>query len=357
MLQSFHEFEHRNVQKLQSFINNPTDSYILITSHKQGDPDSLGSAIICYNMLSELKPELNIEIVLSSINKLTKKIINSLRLSDVIKSTPSLPFDPKNTHIIITDTNSWKMIDTATWPITNRTDVWQDFATRIILDHHLDPISPDRSDIAIIEPQFSSATELILGLSSLLGVKHYPLHVLRTAMFGILVDTKRMTIADGITLQLCGQLLKLSGDSLDYYWNILNQPRKISQRIASLKAGQRSKIVRLSDEWVFAFSHVSSFEAEAARHLLILGADCAAVINQSNTESRISFRSQTQFYLQTQIHCGQDLAIPLAKQFENGSGSGHPTAAGCNLPPGEKNLFFDKIVSLLKQKMIEQSKL
>ena len=95
-----------------------------------------------------------------------------------------------------------------------------------------------------------------------------------------------------------------------------------------LKASQRLKLHTVGD-WIIATSHLSSFQASAARALLLLGADLAIVVGNDKRKLRVSMRSTERFHKETSIHLGRDIAIPLGEEFE-GAGSGHSTAAGVN---------------------------
>ncbi|MHA2362353.1 MAG: DHH family phosphoesterase [Candidatus Hodarchaeales archaeon] len=354
MLRPLRGFKSENViNDLRSLLNKIHNEYFLITSHKNVDPDGLGGALVVYELLANLKPNAVKEIIIPTQNKITQKIIEKLNLSELIQKKPSKHIDFDKTILIIIDTNNWELVETSSWLTTENSNILEKLRTIIIFDHHQEQEGRLNADIKIIEPNFSSSIEVALEISIQFGIKEWSLQTIRAAIFGILTDTKRMALADGITLKRLGELLTLTEDGMDFYWNILDQPKSLSLRIALLKACQRIQIERIQN-WIIVFSNISSFEAAAARHLNILGADISAVFCQNKIETRISFRSLTNFHKNTGINCGK-LAISLSKEF-NGSGSGHSTAAGCNLPAGiQIDLVREKIVHLLKSLLVPSS--
>jgi nanoRNase/pAp phosphatase (c-di-AMP/oligoRNAs hydrolase) len=125
---------------------------------------------------------------------------------------------------------------------------------------------------------------------------------------------------------------------------------KQSEKIARLRAGQRAEVEFVGD-WVLAFSHLGSFQSSGARALLSMGADVAVVVGEDKGMLRASFRSKNQFHRLTGIHLGEMVSI-FASRF-NGSGSGHPTAAGFNgkgsiedFVKYVKKLFIDELCRL-----------
>jgi nanoRNase/pAp phosphatase (c-di-AMP/oligoRNAs hydrolase) len=101
-----------------------------------------------------------------------------------------------------------------------------------------------------------------------------------------------------------------------------------SERVARMKACRRAKLIKL-ENWMIALSHVSAYQASAARGLIDLGAHMAAVAGQKNGKIEISMRCTRDFNQVTRIHLGRDIAKPLG-EFLQGMGGGHATAAGVN---------------------------
>jgi hypothetical protein len=81
-------------------------------------------------------------------------------------------------------------------------------------------------------------------------------------------------------------------------------------------------------DYIIAFSYVSSFEASASKAIVDLGADLSFVIVlEKNNRFRISARAAEPLFTNTSFHLGRFLAA-IGLIFE-GSGGGHDGAAGC----------------------------
>ena len=101
-----------------------------------------------------------------------------------------------------------------------------------------------------------------------------------------------------------------------------NLPIDTSERLAKLKACKRAKIIRVND-WIIALSHVSAFQAPAAKALIDLGAHVSAVAGQKNGKIEISLRCTRQFTEEAGVNLGKDIAAPLGS-FCRGSAEDTP---------------------------------
>jgi nanoRNase/pAp phosphatase (c-di-AMP/oligoRNAs hydrolase) len=102
--------------------------------------------------------------------------------------------------------------------------------------------------------------------------------------------------------------------------------------------------------WIIAFSHVSAFQASAARALVDLGAHAAAVAGQREDNVEVSFRCTREFIKETGTHLGKDIAKPLGDLLQNGMGGGHAGAAGAN-GVGDTETALKHCLSLFKDKL------
>ena len=121
-----------------------------------------------------------------------------------------------------------------------------------------------------------------------------------------------------------------------------------SERIARLKASRRVKLLKTGD-WIVAFSHVSAYQASAARALIMLGAHVAVVAGQRGDTLRISLRASNDFYEKTKVHLGRDIAKPLG-EYMRGMGGGHSVSAGAN-GKGDIEASLKRCVRLLREKL------
>jgi nanoRNase/pAp phosphatase (c-di-AMP/oligoRNAs hydrolase) len=115
-----------------------------------------------------------------------------------------------------------------------------------------------------------------------------------------------------------------------------------------MKACRRAKLLKIGD-WIIALSHVSAYQASAARALIDLGAHMAAVAGQRNDNIEISMRCTRDFNAGTGIHLGRDIAKPLGGLLQ-GMGGGHATAAGVN-GMGDVETGLKRCLRLLKTEL------
>jgi alanyl-tRNA synthetase len=124
----------------------------------------------------------------------------------------------------------------------------------------------------------------------------------------------------------------------------------VSERIAVLKGAQRIEFEKVGG-YLVATTVVGAFEAATARALLRIGADVAIVAAHKDKEVRISMRSKRYFYEETKLNLGVDIAHELGKIID-GSGSGHPNAAGVNGKNTKNiNTALTEAVKIIKQKV------
>jgi nanoRNase/pAp phosphatase (c-di-AMP/oligoRNAs hydrolase) len=83
--------------------------------------------------------------------------------------------------------------------------------------------------------------------------------------------------------------------------------------------------------------------------MIELGAHVAAVAGEKNGALEISLRSSLEFYKETNIHLGRDIAKP-AGEYLRGMGGGHATAAGVN-GEGDIEIGLKRCLWLLKEKL------
>jgi nanoRNase/pAp phosphatase (c-di-AMP/oligoRNAs hydrolase) len=76
------------------------------------------------------------------------------------------------------------------------------------------------------------------------------------------------------------------------------------------------------------------------------------VAGQRDGTLRVSLRATNEFYQQSKVHIGRDIAKPLG-EYLNGMGGGHSVSAGAN-GSGEVEASLKRCVSLLREKLSAQ---
>ena len=142
---------------------------------------------------------------------------------------------------------------------------------------------------------------------------------------GIAFDTRHFALANSPTFEIIAKLVQQGIDAQATLAQFA-LPIDPSERVAKLKACKRAKIVKVED-WIIALSHVSAYQAPAAKALVDLGAHMSAVAGKKNGKIEISLRCVRQFNEGAGVHLGKDIATPLG-EFLGGVGGGHAMAAG-----------------------------
>jgi nanoRNase/pAp phosphatase (c-di-AMP/oligoRNAs hydrolase) len=307
---------------------------VVVLGHHNADPDAVGAAQGVKELVEILKQDIFAEIVMpEDISSLSMKIINELELD--VKEVSSKDYDT----LIVVDSGGLNQL--GKWK--EKIEVYK--GVKILIDHHtLDDQFSNQFDLIIHDEDASSTCELVYRLYE----KFNTIPTIKTSkalLAGITYDTKYLSLGSSMTFKIISRLLENVGDISDIR-SMLQIESKASERIARLKIAQRSELHRIK-EWVVVFSEVGSFHASGARALISLGADLAIVIGLDHNEVRASFRSTQSFHTRTDIHLGR-FALEIGQDF-NGSGSGHPTAAGFN-----GNVSIEEFKEVLLRKITEK---
>lgn len=255
-----------------------------------------------------------------------------------VKTQPSVE---KAQAIVLLDTNTVQQLDDLADTVRNSK------APIIVVDHHVvHPETERLAKISITDETASSTCEIVYDFYRQTGIK--PGENEAKALFlGIAFDTRHFILANSSTLKSIAGLID-AGVNVQETLSLLSLPMDFSERVARLKACRRTKLFRVG-EWIIALSHVSAYEASAARAMIELGAHVAAVAGERDGNLEISLRSSIDFYKKTGVHLGKDVAKPLG-EYLHGMGGGHATAAGVN-GKGDIELGLKRCLWLLKEKL------
>jgi nanoRNase/pAp phosphatase (c-di-AMP/oligoRNAs hydrolase) len=327
-----------NLQRIKTAISGSHVRQSIILCHQNADPDAIGSAFALRNLLQQLQPKLQIEIAAPSVNKIAKQILQEMGNDFTLTQNPDLE---KADIIFIVDTNTWQQLQP--WK-SSITDMQKPI---VVIDHH--PVHPkikDQAYLLIVKDHYTSTCEIIFELLKQAQVT-IPFQTAQLLFLGIAFDTKHFKIAKSTTFKTISELVEW-GVQTEQVLQLLAIPMDLSERIARLKAAQRITVRKIT-KWLVVYSQVSAFQSSTARALLGLGAHLAIVYGEKREGYSISMRSTTDFYQQTSIHLGTDLAQPLGEVL-NGMGGGHSTAAGMN-GSGKLDEFIDKCSTLIKERI------
>jgi len=290
---------------------------VLLLCHHNSDPDAICSAYALQNLLKKVKPEITTEIGTGQgINRLAKNIVQNLPIKINLK-----PDVDKAQAIILLDTNTIQQLGDIVEKVAKTT------SPIIIVDHHaVHPETQRLCKLCITNEDASSTCDIIYNFYREQDIK--PDQNTAKALFlGMAFDTRHFVLANSATFKAISYLVD-SGVNAQECLSMLSISMDFSERVARIKGCRRAKLLKLGD-WIIALSHVSAYQASAARALTDLGAHMAAVAGQKGDSIEISLRCTREFSEKTGIHLGRDIAKPLGEHLK-GMGGGHAMAAGVN---------------------------
>ncbi len=303
-------------QEIVSLIDKLDAKLAVLLCHHNADPDAIGAAFAFKGLLKHLRPNLETEIAAASgTSKLSKAMMNALPIELVDN-----PRIEKADLIVLLDTNTLQQLDE--WSERIKPD-----KPLVVVDHHAShPETERRATLSVTDETSSSTCEIVYRLFKEAELE--PNSDEAKALFlGIAFDTRHFIIATSDTLKVVSDLVE-AGVIVQETLPILSLPMEHPERIARIKAANRMKLLTI-DDWLIALSHVSAYQASACRALIALGAHVAVVAGKKHNEIQVSFRASREFYAETGVHMGTDLAKPLG-DFLGGMGGGHAGSAGAN---------------------------
>jgi nanoRNase/pAp phosphatase (c-di-AMP/oligoRNAs hydrolase) len=310
---------------------------VVLLCHHNADPDAICSAYAFASLLKQLRPKVEVEIgAAQGISRLSRHLLNHLPIE--VKPQPNVE---KADVLVMLDTNTIQQLERIAEKVKNSK------APLIVIDHHAaHPETERTAKLCITKEDVSSTCEIVFSFFKEMSIKADE-NTAKALFLGIAFDTRHFVIANSSTLKTIAELID-SGVNAQETLALLSLPMDFSERVARLKACRRSKLFRIGD-WIIALSHVSAYQASAARAIIDLGAHVAVVAGQKNESLEVSLRCTREFQEKTGIHLGKDIAKPLG-EFLHGMGGGHSTAAGVN-GLGDIDAGLKRCLRLLKEKL------
>lgn len=313
---------------------------VLLLCHHNADPDAICSAYAFQSLLAKFRPKMTAQIGTSQgISRLSKHILKHIPITVNLQ-----PDVEKADAIVLLDTNTTKQLGKLTERVTNSR------APIIVIDHHAaHPQTEQIAKLCITNEASSSTCEMVYNFYKQLNLKP-GLNEAKALFLGITFDTRHFVLAGSSTFKTIAELSDI-GINPQEELSSLSLPMDFSERVARIKACRRAKLMKVGS-WIIALSHVSAYQASAARALIDLGAHVAAVAGQKNEKVEISMRCAHDFHQVTGIHLGRDIAKPLG-EYLHGMGGGHATAAGVN-GAGCVEKGLKRCLRLVKEKLSNQ---
>ena len=324
------------IQEIVDIIDKLDAKLAVLLCHHNADPDAIGAAFAFKGLLKRLRPNLETEIAAASgPSRLSKAMMNVLPIEVTDK-----PRIETADLIVLLDTNTIQQLDEWSKRITADHPL-------VVIDHHAShPETERRATLSVADETASSTCEIVYRLFKEAELE--PTADETKALFlGIAFDTRHFIIATSDTLKAVADLVA-AGVNAQETLPILSLPMEHPERIARLKAANRMNLLKVNN-WLIALSQVSAYQASACRSLVALGAHVAVVAGQKQNKIQVSFRASREFYEETGVHMGRDLAKPLG-DFLGGMGGGHSVSAGAN-GVGDLETCLEFCEKLLKKKL------
>lgn len=305
------------ISKITSLIDKLDAKLVVLLCHHNADPDAICAAFAFSQLLRRLRPKLSVEIAAAQgLSRLSKFLLKSLPIE--LTAQPRIE---KADFIVLLDTNTVQQLDE--W--SERVKAAN--SPLVVIDHHASHPETERlATLSVTDEKASSTCEIVYQFFREAEAK--PTEAEAKALFlGIAFDTRHFILASSSTLKTVADLID-AGVNAEETLPLLSLPTHPSERIARLKAGKRMKLMKM-DGWLVALSHVSAYQASAARALIGLGAHVAVVAGQRGDTVQVSLRACRDFYEKTGVHLGRDVAKPLG-EYLHGMGGGHSISAGAN---------------------------
>ncbi|MCJ7763146.1 DHH family phosphoesterase [Candidatus Bathyarchaeota archaeon] len=328
-------------RKLIKILEKQQASFVLLLCHRSADADAICSAYALQGLLKRFLPNVVTEIGCpQGVNKPSKQLLEHMPI--IVNLKPNIE---SADVIVLVDMNTIEQLDEVAEVIK------QSLSTKIVIDHHAPNFETMKiCKLCIIDEKAAANCEIVYKLFSQAKVKPN-LNEAKALFIGIAFDTRHFALANSSTLQIVAKLVAQGIDAQETL-ALFALPIDTSERLAKLKACKRAKILRING-WIIALSHVSAYQAPAAKALVDLGAHMSAVAGQKNGKIELSLRCTRQFTEQAGVHLGKDIAAPLGEYLQ-GVGVGHAMAAGVS-GTGEIEASLKQCLLLLKQKITKNA--
>ena len=194
----------------------------------------------------------------------------------------------------------------------------------IVIDHHKSLGRWDgRSSIFYCDDSRTSCCEIIKELLDSAG-KVIDKWTGLMLLGGMLTDSGHFQYARASMLPVFHDVMVGCGIEMDEAMTLTQAPVSMSERIAMLKAIERTRFDRVGS-MIVAISFGGSFEASSCRAIMAAGADVVFVGSQRDDEYRVSGRA-TQEAVRKGVHLGE--VMNCVGEDTSSEGGGHGGAAG-----------------------------
>ena len=274
----------------------------VILVHGNADMDAVGSAYA----LKRAFPDADI-FAPNGIDRICKVVIDKLDIS-VLESCDLKRYD----LAVVVDTSSPEQLEF-------EGEIPKD---AVVIDHHKPTGKWDGYDFYCDDTKVSCC-EIIKDILDETG-SEIDRDMALMLIGGMITDSGHFQFAKPELLGAFADLMRRCDIDMDEAYNLTMVPVSMSEKIAMLKAIERTKFDRVGN-LIVATSYGGSFEASSCKAIMAAGADVVFVGSQRDEEFRISARA-TQEAVRKGVHLG-DILKDIGTETTN-DGGGHGGAAG-----------------------------
>lgn len=178
------------------FFQSNAPKAVLITSHRNADPDALCSAFAIESLIHSLFPEVVTIVSLDGVSNVSQKIIQEYNLE--VESLRDSAID----GIIIVDANTAEQVGAVKEEVSWKNPV-------LIIDHHIfQQRTLKFAQFTIIDEEAIATTELIFEIFQALNVRP-SLETACLLFLGLLFDSRHLLLANNKTISIVHQLVEL----------------------------------------------------------------------------------------------------------------------------------------------------
>ena len=275
----------------------------VILVHGNADMDALGSAYA----LSRSFPDADI-FAPNGLDRVSRMVADKMGV-DVLESCDYSGYD----RVVVVDTSSPEQLEGAP-------EIPSD---AIIIDHHKPTGRWDFVGTFYCDDTRTSCCEIVKQIIDAAGVEMRR-DVGLMLLGGMLTDSGHFQYAKPAMLTEFSDIMVRCGIEMDEAMDLTQAPVSMSEKIAMMKAIERTRFDRVG-EMIVAISFGGSFEASSCRAIMAAGADVVFVGSQRDENFRLSARA-TQEAVRKGIHLGEIMSGIGRETMADGGG--HGGAAG-----------------------------
>lgn len=274
----------------------------VVLVHGNADMDALGSAYA----LSRAFPDADIYAP-NGLDRVARMVSEKMGVA-VLDGCDYSDYDT----VVVVDTSSPEQLEGAA-PVPG---------DAVVIDHHK-PTGKWDVETFYCDDTKTSCCEIIRELIAAAGI---PLTRDMGLMLlgGMLTDSGHFQYARADMLPVFGEIMGTCGIEMDEAMELTQAPVSMSEKVAMMKAIERTRFERVGD-MIVAVSFGGSFEASSCRAIMAAGADVVFVGSQRDENFRLSARA-TQEAVRKGIHLGEIMS-GIGKETMS-DGGGHGGAAG-----------------------------